>query len=84
MDNLSLHKKPEVLRFLESRRCRCVFVPPYSPDTNAIELAFSKIKHRVRKAMALSMSALRTAFDVACDTITPRDARNYMRHAGYL
>lgn len=83
MDNLRLHKKTEVLEYLERRRCRCVFVPPYSPDTNAIELAFSKIKHFIRKAMAQTMSSLRDAFHAASETITPRDARNYMRHAGY-
>jgi len=83
MDNLSLHKNPEVLRYLERRRCRVVFVPPYSPDTNPIEMAFSKIKHHVRKAVALTMRAVRDALSNACATITPRDARNYINHAGY-
>ena len=83
MDNLGLHKNPEVLRFLQARRCRVVFVPPYSPDTNPIELAFSKIKHMVRKAAARSVSALRMAFGEACSAIAARDARNYIHHAGY-
>jgi len=83
MDNLRLHKSREVVDFIKARRCRCVFIPPYSPDMNAIELAFSKIKHHVRRAAASSMSALRAAFDAACNTITSRDARNYIRHAGY-
>ena len=83
MDNLRLHKNAKVLRFLERRGCRCVFVPPYSPDTNAIELAFSKIKHHVRKAAATTMTTLRDAFHAACDRITRSDARNYMLHAGY-
>lgn len=83
MDNLRLHKHPEVLRFLEQRGCRVVFVPPYSPDTNPIEMAFSKIRHHLRKAAAQSVGALRDAFDNACATITPRDALNYISHAGY-
>lgn len=83
MDNLRLHKNPEVLQFLEMRGCRVVFVPPYSPDTNPIELAFSKIKHIVRKAAATSIQSLRTAFDAACEAVTARDARAYIRHAGY-
>lgn len=83
MDNLRLHKSPEVLDYLQQRQCRVVFVPPYSPDTNPIEMAFSKIKHHVRKAFAQSTHALREAFDAACATIRPRDARNYIRHAGY-
>jgi len=82
MDNLRLHKNKDVLSFLE-RRCRVVFVPPYSPDTNPIELAFAKLKHRVLKAAARTLAALRIAFDAACDAITPRDARNYINHAGY-
>ncbi|MAQ18576.1 MAG: hypothetical protein CMN30_27735 [Sandaracinus sp.] len=83
MDNLRLHKNPAVLDFLRQRRCRVVFIPPYSPDTNPIELAFSKLKHLVRKAAARSLTALRLAFDEACDAITARDARNYIHHAGY-
>lgn len=83
MDNLRLHKNPEVIRFLKDRGCRVVFIPPYSPDTNPIELAFSKIKHLVRKAAATSLLSLRSAFDVACAAITARDARNYINCAGY-
>ena len=83
MDNLRLHKTPEVLDFLEQRRCRVVFVPPYSPDTNPSEMAFSKIKHLVRKAEAKTRAAVRSAFDAAYDAITPRDARNYINHANY-
>ena len=83
MDNLRLRKNPDVLQFLERRRCRVVFVPPYSPDTNPIEMAFSKIKHHVRKAQALTLADLHNAFDAACATITSRDARNYINHANY-
>jgi transposase len=83
MDNLQLHKNPEVIQFLKARGCRVVFVPPYSPDTNPIELAFSKMKHLVRKAAARCRLSLRSAFDAACAAITPRDARNYINHAGY-
>ena len=60
------------------------FVPPYSPDTNPIEMAFAKIKHHVRKAQAKTQSELRSAFRDACATITPRDARNYINHAYYF
>lgn len=83
MDNLKLHKHPDVLDFLKRRRCRVVFVPPYSPDTNPIEMAFSKIKHHVLKEQATTLAELRNAFDTACATITPRDSRNYIRHANY-
>ena len=84
MDNLRLHKNPDVIEFLRARGCRVVFVPPYSPDTNPIEMAFAKIKHHVRKAQAKTQSELRNAFRDACATITPRDARNYINHAYYF
>ena len=83
MDNLRQHKNPEVLRFLEARRCRVVFVPPYSPDTNPIEMAFAKIKHLVRKAQATTRAGLRTAFEAACAAVSGRDARNFIHHANY-
>ena len=83
MDNLRLHKNAAVLAYLGQRRCRVVFIPPYSPETNPIELAFSKLEHLVWKAAATSLAALRSAFDRACEPITPRHARNYIRHAGY-
>ena len=60
-----------------------IFVPPYSPDTNPIEMAFSKIKHLVRKAEAKTRLALRSAFDAACSAITSSDALNYINHANY-
>ncbi len=84
MDNLRLHKNPEVLDFLRARRCRVVFVPPYSPDTNPIEMAFSKIKQHVRKAEATTQGELRAALHAACAKITARDARNYINHAYYF
>lgn len=84
MDNLRLHKNPNVLDFLKARRCRVVFVPPYSPDANPIEMAFAKIKHLVRRACANSRTELRDAFRFACAAITPRDARNYINHAYYF
>jgi len=83
MDNLRLHKNPAVLQFFLERRCRVVFIPPYSPDTNPIEMAFSKIKHLVRKAAARTLSELRDAFNAACACVTRRDARNFINHAGY-
>ncbi len=46
LDNLRLNKNPAVIDFLRERRCRAVFIPPYSPDTNPIELAFSKVAPR--------------------------------------
>ena len=84
MDNLPLHKNPEVLEFLRGRHGRVVFVPSDSPDTHPIEMAFAKITHHVRKAHAKTRSELREAFRLACASITSRDARNYINHAHYF
>jgi transposase len=49
MDNLSSHKGPRVRELIEGRGCEVLYLPPYSPDFNPIEEAFSKIKVLLRK-----------------------------------
>ena len=50
MDNLSSHKGPKVRKMIEDTGAQLLFLPPYSPDFNPIELAFAKLKARLRKA----------------------------------
>jgi transposase len=52
MDNLSAHKSERVRELIEARGCEVLYLPPYSPDYNPIEEAFSKIKALLRKAAA--------------------------------
>jgi len=59
------------------------FLPPYSPDFNPIEMAFSKLKAQLRKAAARTPDALRRAIGQAIDRFTPREIRNYFKAAGY-
>jgi transposase len=51
MDNLSSHKGERVRELIEERGCELLYLPPYSPDLNPIEEAFSKVKRILRKAL---------------------------------
>ncbi len=83
MDNLSVHRAAAVRRLIEAAGCRLVFLPPYSPDLNPIEPAWSKLKALLRAAGARSVDALHAALARLVDAITPGDARGYFRHCGY-
>jgi transposase len=83
MDNLSAHKGHRVRELIEERGCELLYLPPYSPDLNPIEEAFSKIKSILRKAEARSREALVEAMGRALDAITPRDTKGFFEHCGY-
>jgi transposase len=83
MDNLSAHKGERVRELVESVGCELLYLPPYSPDFNPIEEAFSKVKGLLRKAEARSRIALVEAMGKALDAVTARDARRFFEHCGY-
>jgi transposase len=83
LDNLSSHKGDEVRRMIEARGAQRIFLPPYSPDLNPIELAFSKLKALLRKAAERSIDDLWWRIGEILDHVTPEECRNYLRHAGY-
>ena len=83
MDNLSAHKGSRVRDLVAQRGCELLYLPPYSPDLNPIEEAFSKIKGILRKAESRSREALIEAMGPALDAITSRDARGFFGHCGY-
>ena len=60
-----------------------LYLPPYSPDLNPIELAFSKLKALLRKAAARSVDDLCQVIADSLDEISPQECINYFRHAGY-
>ena len=82
-DNLSVHKSALAQAAIEAVGCRLVFLPPYSPDFNPIEQAFSKLKQLLRQAAARTTEAVMTATQAAYPRITASDARAYYRAAGY-
>ena len=83
MDNLSVHKSSRAQRIIEEAGATLLFLPPYSPDYNPIEEAFSKVKAILRKAGARSREALLEATGQALDAITTEDIRGFYADCGY-
>lgn len=83
LDNLAVHHRAAARRLVEARGCRLLFLPPYSPDYNPIELAFAKLKAALRRAAARTRDELDRALAVALAAITTTEAANWFRHCGY-
>jgi transposase len=83
MDNLSSHKGPWVREMIESVGARLEYLPPYSPDFNPIENAFSRIKALLRKAAERSIDGLWTAIGRSLKLFTPNERQNYFAAAGH-
>ena len=83
MDNLGSHKGRRVRELIEAKGASLVFLPPYSPDFNPIEMAFAKIKALLRKAAERTVAALWDRIGDILDLITPHEAQNYFAAAGY-
>jgi len=84
MDNLSAHKVAGIRELIEGRGARLLYLPPYSPDLNPIENAWSKFKQFLRAAKARTAEALDQAITAALKTITAENARAWFHHCGYL
>ena len=82
-DNLSSHKSGKVIDLLRAQGNDLIFLPPYSPDLNPIEMAFSKLKTLIRKAAARTYHALWKQVGAVCDLFKPTECRNYFIAAGY-
>jgi transposase len=83
MDNLSAHKAEKVREIIEERGCELYYLPPYSPDLNPIEQAFSKMKALMRKRGARTREALIGAMGDALSAVSVRDASGFFGHCGY-
>ncbi len=83
MDNLAAHKGERIRELVEGRDCELLFLPPYSPDLNPIEEAFSKVKSSLRRAGARTREALVEAMGRALDAVTPQDARGFFEQRGH-
>jgi transposase len=83
MDNLPAHKRAEVGRAIAAAGAHLLYLPPYSPDLNPIEMAFAKLKALLRKAAARSLEALWTAIADALSTFTAEECTNFFIAAGY-
>jgi putative transposase len=83
LDNLSSHKGQAAAQLVASKGARLLFLPPYSPDLNPIELVFSKLKSLLRKAKARTTQALWNAIADCLKLFSPEECQNYIRHCGY-
>jgi transposase len=83
MDNLTAHKGERVRELIEEQGCELLYLPPYSPDLNPIEEAFSKVKRVLRKAESRTREALVEAIGAAIAAVRAKDARGFFGHCGY-
>ncbi len=83
MDNLSAHKGGRVKEIVEGAGCELVYLPPYSPDFNPIEQAFSKVKGLLRRTEARTREALVEAMGPGLEAVSARDAQRFFGHCGY-
>ena len=83
MDNLSSHKVKGVREAIESVGAEVRYLPPYSPDLNPIELAFSKLKKLLRDGAERTVESLWNLCGSILDQFTNEECRNYFKHCGY-
>ena len=84
LDNLSVHKGAAIRALVEGAGCALLFLPPYAPDFNPIELAFGKLKAPLRRAEARTRATLEAAIGTALARFTPDDIRAWFVYSGYL
>jgi len=82
-DNLSVHKVKGVREAIERCGATLRYLPPYSPDLNPIEMAFSKLKAGLRQAAQRTLEGVQSATATVLDSFTPDHCRNFFNHANY-
>lgn len=83
MDNLSAHKAEGIREAIEATGATLRYLPPYSPDFNPIENAFSKLKALLRARAERTIAALWAAVGDVIDLFTPTECANYFAACGY-
>lgn len=83
LDNRNVHKSAKAQALIEAAGCPVHFLPSYSPDFNPIELAFAKVKQRLRGTGQRTFAGLVAATAPALDAVTAADARGCFAHCGY-
>lgn len=83
LDNLGSHKGVAVRRAIRDAGAHLLFLPPYSPDLNPIELMFAKLKTLLRKADQRSIAAVWHRIGQLLAAFSPSECQSYFRHAGY-
>lgn len=83
LDNLSSHKSPSAEKAIRDRGAWMLFLPPYSPDLNPIEMAFAKLKALLRARAVRTIDKLWRAIGQICRLFDPQECQNYFTAAGY-
>lgn len=83
MDNLSSHKRIRTRQLIESAGAQLLYLPPYSPDLNPIEMIFAKLKQLLRSLACRSGEVLWKVMQSVLDQVSASDAANCYRHCGY-
>ncbi len=83
LDNLSAHKRDKAAKAIQRRGARLLFLPPYSPDYNPIELAFSKFKAHMKRLKPRTVDELWKAAGKVCDLFKPAECMNFFAADGY-
>lgn len=83
-DNLGSHKNDEVRIAIEAVGATILYLPPYSPDFNPIEMCFSKLKALLKKAAHRTVDALWNEIGNLLDAFSPQECANYFKAAGYV
>jgi len=83
MDNLGSHKGESVRKAIEAAGARLLYLPPYRPDFNPIEKAFSKLKALLCMAAERTVDALWDKIGDLLHAFTPRECANFFTAAGY-
>jgi len=83
LDNLSVHKSPRVAEILAKKNCTVRYPPPYSPDFNPIEKAYSKLKAILRKLAERTVAGLIAMLEGCADLFKPKECENFFATCGY-
>jgi transposase len=83
LDNLGSHKGQAVRHAIRAAGAHLLFLPPYSPDLNPIEMMFAKLKTLLRRADERSIAAVWHRIGTLLCAFSPTECANYLRHAGY-
>lgn len=83
LDNLVTHKNADAAKAMRDAGCWFLFLPPYSPDLNPIEMAFAKLKAHLRRIGARTFSQMFDAIAEVCDLYSQTECWNYLKAAGY-
>jgi len=84
MDNLACHKRPAIEQAIHGVSASLLYLPPYSPDLNPIELVFSKLKQLIRSAAKRTLNDLWDYIASALHRFSAEECSNFFRHAGYV